>query len=666
MAKLLFDSGSSYSFISEEFAKGIKQQPARLGFQLQVITPLGEYNLAWRYLRSVNIDLGESRVTASLIILDMIEFDVILGMDWLGQHAAMIDCAKRRVLIETLDGIPLTVCGSNRDSSGLVISAMKTHKLLAKGGVAYLASVVASSTSPIRIQDIPVVAEYPDVFPEELPGLPPHREVEFVIELVPGTEPISKAAYRMAPAELRELKLQLEDLLGKGFIRPSVSPWGAPVLFVRKKDGSLRLCIDYRMLNQITIKNKYPLPRIDDLFDQLQSATIFSKIDLRSGYHQLRVRDIDIPKTAFRSRYGHYEFTVMPFGLTNAPAVFMDLMNRVFSPYLDQFVVVFIDDVLIYSPDAVSHENHLRIVLETLRAHQLYAKFSKCEFWLPEVMFLGHVISGQGIKVDPAKVEAVSNWITPETVTEIRSFLGLAGDYRKFIPNFSKIATPLTRLTRKNVRFAWDGNCEASFQMLKNSLVLAPVLALPSRSGGYVVYSDACGNGLGCVLIQHGRVIAYASRQLKTHEVNYPTHDLEMASVIFALKIWRHYLYGEQFEIYTDHKSLKYIFTQKDLNLRQRRWMEYMKDYDFTLNYHLGKANVVADTLSRRVHVMSTLMVKEWEMLQDLVTSRPMLKSHHLVGAWIANLSVRSQWKEVIISAQQEDQFAEDKISLLQ
>ena len=242
--------------------------------------------------------------------------------------------------------------------------------------------------------DIPVVRDYSDVFPDDLPGLAPDREIEFNIDLLPGTNPISIAPYRMAPIELKELKEQLQELLDKGFIRTSSSPWGAPVLFVKKKDGTMRMCIDYRQLNKVIIKNSYPLPRIDDLFDQLQGASHFSKIDLRSGYHQLKIRREDIPKTAFKTRYGHYEFLVLPFWLTNAPAAFMDLMNRVFKPYLDKFVVVFIDDILIYSK---SHVEHLRIVLQTLRTHQLYAKLSKCEFWLNSVSFLGHVISKEGV-----------------------------------------------------------------------------------------------------------------------------------------------------------------------------------------------------------------------------------------------------------------------------
>ena len=321
-------------------------------------------------------------------------------------------------------------------------------------------------------------------------------------------------------------------------------------------------------MNKVTIKNRYPLPRIDDLFDQLQGASHFSKIDLRSGYHQLKIRREDIPKTAFRTRYGHYEFLVLPFGLTNAPAAFMDLMNRVFKPYLDKFVVVFIDDILIYLKSHVEHGEHLRIVLQTLRTHQLYAKLSKCEFWLNSVSFLGHVISKEGVQVDPKKVEAVSNWPRPTNVTEIRSFLGMAGYYRRFVKDFSRISAPLTRLIRKQVKFEWDDTCEQSFQKLKNCLTTAPVLALPTDQGGMTVYCDASRVGLGCVLMQNGKVIAYASRQLRRHELNYPTHDLEMVVVIFALKIWRHYLYGEKCEIYTDHKSLQYIQQQRDLNLR--------------------------------------------------------------------------------------------------
>ncbi|CAJ2651612.1 unnamed protein product [Trifolium pratense] len=370
-------------------------------------------------------------------------------------------------------------------------------------------------TSGIIVEDVRVVQQFQDVFPLEIPGFPPIREVEFFIDLHPGTGPISESPYRMAPAELIELKSQIEDLLGKGFIRPSVSPWGAPVLLVKKKDGKSRLCVDYRKLNKVTIKNRYPLPRIDDLMDQLKDASVFSKIDLKSGYHQIRVRDEDVQKTAFRTRYGHYEYLVMPFGVTNAPAIFMDYMNRVFHPFLDKFVVVFIDDILVYSKSEEEHEEHLRLVLQVLRDNKLYANPSKCDFWMEKVNFLGHVISKEGIAVDPAKIDTVLSWKQPQTVTDIRSFVGLAGYYRRFIEGFAKIVALMTQLTRKDQPFAWTDKCEASFQLLKKLLTTSPVLVLPQSDEPYEVFCDASYQGLGCVLMQHKKAVAYASRQLK-------------------------------------------------------------------------------------------------------------------------------------------------------
>ncbi|XP_024172170.1 uncharacterized protein LOC112178219 [Rosa chinensis] len=394
--------------------------------------------------------------------------------------------------------------------------------MLRKAG--FLAHVESVSCTAV-MAEISVVSEYSDVF-QEIPGLPPRREVDFAIDVIPGTAPVSMAPFRMAPTELKELKEQIDGLLEQG------------------------------------------------------------------------VKDDDVPKTAFRTRYGHFEFVVMPFGLTNAPAAFMDLMNRMFSPYLDKFVVVFVDDILVYSKTLEDHDQHLWIVLQLLREKELFAKFKKCEFWQREIKFLGHVISKDGISVDPSKVEAVMNWGQPTTVTEVRSFLGLAGYYRRFIEGFSSIASALTKLTRKNVQFVWTEECERAFNELKARLTSAPVLTIPTSGGGLVIYSDASHQGLGCVLMQHGGVVAYGSRQLKVHERNYPTHDLELAAVVFALKIWRHYLYGEKFELFSDHKSLKYLFSQKELNMRQRRWMELIKDYDFTLEYHPGKANLLGSELN--------------------------------------------------------------------
>ncbi|GJW88374.1 putative nucleotidyltransferase, ribonuclease H [Tanacetum coccineum] len=463
-----------------------------------------------RIFRGCILELGDSIFPIDLIPLGQGSFDVIVGMDWLSSQKVVIVCHEKIVRIPVEEGKVLCVQGERN------VGNTKT--------------LISTKTNEPMLSDIPIVRDFEDVFPDDLSGLLPQRQVEFCI----------------APSEMQELSEQLRELQDKGFVRPSHSPWGAPVLFIKKKDGSFRMCIDYRELNKLTIKNRYPLPRIDNLFDQLQEARYFSKIDLRSGYHQLRVHDDDISKTAFRTRYGHFEFTVMPFGLTNSPAVFMDLMNRVCKPYLDKFVIVFIDDILIYSKTKEDHENHLRLMLDLLRKEKLYAKFSKCEFWLQEVHFLGHVVNHDGIHVDPSKIEAVKSWKAPTTPSEVRSFLGLAGYYRRFIENFSKIAKPLTSLTQKNQKYEWGEKQEEAFQTLKDKLCNAPILSLPDGVEDFVVYCES------------------------TKSV-----------------------------IYTDHKSLQHIFDQKELNMRQRRWLELFSDYECEIKYHPGKANVVAGALTQ-------------------------------------------------------------------
>ncbi|KAJ0814449.1 putative nucleotidyltransferase, Ribonuclease H [Helianthus annuus] len=597
---VLFDSGADTSYMSVKMGQLLKRAPTLLPTKHVVELANGKSLEATHVVQGCNLILAGQAFSIDLIPIVLGSFDVVIGMDWLSQHQAEILCSEKIIRIPRSGQEPLEVQGDKSGAVVGIISFLKAQKCLRKGHTAILALVSDASVKEKKLEDIPIVRDYPRVFPEDLPGLPPHRQVEFQIELAPGAAPVARAPYRLAPSELEELSKQLQELLEKGFIRPSSSPWGAPVLFVKKKDGTFRMCIDYRELNKVTVKNRYPLPRIDDLFDQLQGSCYYSKIDLRSGYHQLRVREEDVSKTAFRTRYGHYEFLVMPFGLTNAPAVFMDLMNRVCKPYLDKFVIVFIDDILIYSKSQEEHEQHLRLILELLRKEQLYAKLSKCDFWLREVHFLGHVVNKDGIHVDPSKVDSIRNWPAPRTPTEIRQFLGLAGYYRRFIKDFSKIAQPLTLLTQKGVTYRWGNTQETAFQYLKDRLCSAPILSLPEGTDDFVVYCDASIQGLGCVLMQRDKVIAYASRQLKVHERNYTTHDLELGAVVFALKIWRRYLYGTRCTIYTDHRSLEHILKQKDLNMRQRRWVELLNDYECAIKYHPGKANVVADALSRK------------------------------------------------------------------
>ncbi|GJU72350.1 retrotransposon protein, putative, ty3-gypsy subclass [Tanacetum coccineum] len=545
---ILFDSGADRSFVSTTFSTLLDITPDTLDDSYAVKLADERISETNTVLRGCTLGLLGYPFNIDLIPVELRSFDAIIGMDWLANYHAVIIYDEKIVRIPYGDKVLIVQGdrGSRREKSKLSItSCIKTHKYIEKGCLIFLARVTKKETGDKskekRLEDVPTVRDFPEVFLDELPGLPPTRQVEFQIDLVPGAAPVARAPYRLAPTELQELSTQLQELSDKGFIRPSSSPWGAPVLFVKKKDGSFRMCIDYRKLNKLTVKNRYPLLRIDDMFDQLQGSRVYSKIDLRFGYHQLRVREEDIPKTAFRTRYGHYEFQVMPFGLTNAPTVFMDLMNRVCKPYLDIFVIVFIDDILIYSKSKEEHAEHLKLILELLKKEELYAKFLKCEFWLSKVQFLGHVIDS------------------------------LAGYYRRFVKGFSKIAKPMTKLTQKNVKFDWSDKAEAAFQLLKQKLCSAPILALPEGSENFVVYCDVSRKGLGAILMQREKVIAYASHQLKIHEKNYTTHDLELGVVVFALKIWRHYL-----------------------------WLELLSDYDCEIHYHPGKANVVADALSRK------------------------------------------------------------------
>ncbi|GJR14883.1 reverse transcriptase domain-containing protein [Tanacetum coccineum] len=516
-ATTLFDSAADNSFVSTTFIPLLGLEPSDLGFKYKIEIASGQLVEIDKVIKGCKLEIEGHVFDIDLIPFGHGSFDVIIG--------------------------------ERPKEKAIFFMGVKKQ------------------------EEIVMVRDFPEVFSDDLSGLPPTWEIEFRIELIPGGTPVAKSPYRLAHSKLEELSRQLKELQDKGFIRPSLSPWGASVLFVKKKDSSFIMCIDYRELNKLTIKNHYPLPRIDDLFDQLQGSQFFSKIDLRFGYHQLRVHEDDILKIAFRTRYGHFEFTVMPFGLTNAPAIFINLMNRVCRPYLDKSVIVFIDDILIYSKTQEEQVEHLRLVLELLKKEKLYAKFSKCELWLREVHLLGHVING------------------------------LVGYYRRFIEKFSKIAKSITILTQKSKTFDWGKEQELAFQTLKDKLCNVPVLALPDGPEDFVVYCDASGIGLGCVLLQRGKVIAYASRQLKIHEENFTTHDLELGVVVFALNIWTHYLYGTKSVIYTDHKSLQHIFSQKELNIRQRRWIELFSDYDCKIRYHPGKANVVADALSRKERV---------------------------------------------------------------
>ncbi|GJX54434.1 putative reverse transcriptase domain-containing protein [Tanacetum coccineum] len=459
-ASVLFNSVSDRSFVNTRFSSLLDIKPIKREDSYEV-------ELADRRIVSTNTVLKDCTLSLvnhifeiDLMPIELGTFDVIIGMDWLVKHDAVIVCGEKFVRIP-YENKTIIVEGDKGGSRLKVILCIKACKYVEQGCHLFLAHVTKKKSKEKRLEDVPVIRDFPEVFPKELPGL-------------------------LAPSEMKELSVQLQELLEKGFIR----------------------------------------------------------------YHQLRIKEEDIPITAFRTRYGHFEFQVIPFGMTNAPDVFMDLRNRVCKPYLDKFVIVFIDDILIYSKNDEEHEKHLRIILEVLKEEKLYAKFSKCDFWLDSVQFLGHVIDRSGVHVDPAKIEDIKSWAALTTPTE--------------------------------------------------KLCSALILALPEGMEDFVVYYDASLKGYGAVLMQREKVIAYASRQLKVHEENYTAHDLELGAVIFALRLWRHYLYGTKCMVFTDHKSLQYILNQKELNLRQRRWIELLSDYDCEIRYHPGKGNVVADALSRK------------------------------------------------------------------
>nr|GEX11339.1 hypothetical protein [Tanacetum cinerariifolium] len=484
-ATILFDSGADKSFVDIKFSYLIDIKPVKLNTSYEVKLADEKVVSTNSVLRGCTLNLLDHLFDIDLMPIELGMFDVIVGMDWLVERDALIVCGKKEVHVPYKNKM-LVVKSDSSVSRLKVVSCIKARKYIEKGSQLFLAQVTEKEPMKKRLQDVPVIRNFPEVFPDDLPGLPPPRQVEFKIELILGAALVARAPYRLAPSELKELSDQLKELSKKGFIRPSYSPWGASVLFLKKKDGSFCMCIDYRELNKLTVKNRNPLSRIDDLFDQLQGSSVYSKIDLRSRYHQLQFREEDIPITAFRTR-GHFEFQVMPFGLTNALAVSMDLTNRVCKPYMDKFVIVFIDDILIYSKNREDHEEHLKTILELLKNEKLYAKFLK------------------------------------------------------FIEGFALISKPLSKLTKKNKKYEWGMEEEEAFQTLKKKLCFAPILALPEGTKNFIVYCDASLKGFGAVLMQREK---------------------------------------------------------KELNMRQRRWIELLSDYDI-LTKAMKEENVKAENLRR-------------------------------------------------------------------
>lgn len=587
---------------------------------------------------SLRLKIGSFADTVECQALDMPGFDVILGDSWMLKRRVHLDygtrCAfayakgKRHTLRSSVTRGMRLSDGSERGPA--LLSAMQAKRAMRDCNRSWLVQVRAAapdgrlaavgSTAPDVVPESKLrslLAEFQDVFPPDLPdGLPPERNVAHVIPLEPGARPIYRPMYRLTMREKEEVEKQVADLLKKGFIEPSSSPWGAPILFVPKKNGQLRMCIDYRALNKVTVKNRYPLPRIEELLDQLQGAVVYSGLDLASGYWQIRVDPQDVPKTAFRTHVGHYQWRVLAFGLTNCPATFQQSMNDVFRDYLGKFVVVYLDDILVFSKSAAEHERHLRLVLQRLREHKLYARAEKCHFNKPEVEFLGHIVGADGVKVDPRKVKAVEDWPVPTSVHELRSFLGLANYFRRFLQGYSSLVRPLTDLLKNDAGVVrdWDKAAQTAFDGVKHVLTRAPVLALPDfqaavKDEPFEVVADASLHGIGAVLLQGKRPIAFESKKFSPAEKNYDTSQRELLAVIHALKVWRCYLEGAPFTLVTDHHPNTFFETQQTLSPRMARWYEFLTRFTFMRwEYRPGRTNV-ADPLSRvATHKLAALV----------------------------------------------------------
>ncbi|XP_054800138.1 uncharacterized protein LOC129304486 [Prosopis cineraria] len=605
----MLDTGASHNFMEAEEAKRLGIQLNKGEGTIKAVNSPAKQVLG--IAKDVKVKIGDWQGTLDFTIVPMDDFKVVLGLAFFCKaHAFPIPEAKSMVVIDSnmIRVIPL----KRLEKSNLMISTLQFKRGLKnlEGYIATVRSLAEEENGPTKPREtLPaciqeVLREHKHVMPDELlKKLPPRREVDHQIELEPGTKPPALAPYRMSPPELAELRRQLQDLLNSGYIQPSKALYGAPVLFQKKKDGSLRMCIDYRALNKITIKNKYPIPLIADLFDQLGKARYFSKLDLRSGYYQVCIAAGDEPKTTCVTRYGAFEFLVMPFGLTNAPATFCTLMNKLIHPYLDQFVVVYLDDIVVYSKTFEEHTQHLKKVFQVLSDHELYIKLEKCSFAKQEVDFLGHKIKDGKLMMDPTKVQAIQEWQPPTKVPELRSFLGLVNYYRRFIKGYSTIAAPLTDLLKKNKSWQWSQDCQDAFEKLKQMVVQEPVMSLPDYSKPFEVHTDASDFAIGGVLMQERHPIAYESRKLNDTERHYTVQEKEMFAIIHCLRTWRHYLLGSKFTIMTDNVATSYFQTQKKLSPKQARWQDFLAEFDYWLEYKPGKVNVVADALSKKAEL---------------------------------------------------------------
>ncbi|GBG84351.1 hypothetical protein CBR_g38322 [Chara braunii] len=633
------DIGSTRNYISRDCLERLHLQDRVRHLSRPVASTLAnkERMIVTDYIKDVVCTFsyggGELNHKISFLVSDDLPFDMLLGMYYLEVAKPQFDWDKKVLKHKLPDGRTVRwtkfKASSIKDTYGCLCASsfFNYYKQNQKEGMylVYASEKGEAVKTPPGIEC--VVAKFPDLFEE--PSGVVDREVVHAIEIIPGSKTPKGRIYRMASAELDELRKQLKELTKKGWIRPSTSPYGSPVLFVPKKGGTLRMCIDYRGLNAITVKNAEPLPRIDDLLDRVQGCKYYSKIDLKSGYHQIAIRPEDQHKTTFQTRYGLYEFVVMPFGLCNAPGTFQHAMNRIFHDHLDKFVVVYLDDILIFSKSAEEQAQHVETVLSLLRQHKYKVNLEKCEFGRTKILHLGHEVSAEGIRREDAKVASIRDWPRPQIVTEFRSFLGMCGYYRNFVKNYSAVASPLTDLTRHDTPWDWSDECEGAFKRLKNALMNHEVLMVPDPQKPFIVTIDASQYGIGAVLAQQDgkklRPIEYMSKKMSSKKLGKSTYETELYALYKALVHWRHFLLGRFFYLRTDHQTLKWTKTQPALSDALKRWIDVIDQYDFKLEYLKGEYNKVANALSRRADYLGALV-------SDFGVSNEVTQS--LVGAY--------------------------------
>ncbi|KAK8957341.1 hypothetical protein KSP39_PZI000693 [Platanthera zijinensis] len=593
---ILIDSGSTHNFITPAAAQKAGHA-VDTGASFQVMVADGSKLRCEGVLKGVELRLQGYVCRTDVYLLPIRGSDMVLGVQWLRQLKRVTTDWEKMTLEFSYLGTEHCLQGI-RTSPLKEISLRSLQRIEEEGSVMAMVlgiETIRSVPEPEQLQDL--LVQFDDIF-QEPRSLPPARFRDHQIQLKAGVDPTNIRPYRYPHIQKTEIERSIREMLAAGIIRPSTSAFSSPIILVKKKDGSWRFCVDYRGLNQSTIKDKFPIPMIEELLDELHGASIFTKLDLRSGYHQIRMRDEDIHKTAFRTHDGHYEFLVMPFGLANAPSTFQAVMNEIFRPLLRRYVLVFFDDILIYSRSWEEHREHVRHVFHILREHQLYAKRSKCSFGQEEVEYLGHLVSAQGVRADPRKIESMVTWPQPTKVRALRGFLGLTGYYRRFVKDYGKIARPLTQLLQKD-SFHWHAEAEAAFEALKGAMSTTPVLALPDFSKDFVVETDASGVGIGAVLMQAGRPLAYFSKALVPRTLGLSTYEKEMIVILHAVALWRPYLLGRHFQVRTDHQSLKHFLEQRLASPLQQKWLTKLLGYDYEIVYKKGKENTVADALSR-------------------------------------------------------------------